>query len=507
MKSLKNFFEVNTLLCLVLLSACLFLCANQSILITDPVESNYTLSAHDMIQANDFFSPRIYGHVWFDKPIFFYLELIAAFKVFGENEFAARFFPALFGVLGVCLTYFFAKKIFDKKTAVLSSLIQLSAFGYWLVSKTVITDMTLFVFFNGILVFFLLAYLGDQKKIYYACYVFSGLAVLTKGPIGILLPGLIVTIFIVMRRDWAEIKRMKPLGFILFFLIVACWYVPMVQIHGDKFLQTFLGVHNFLRATQSEHPMWDVWWYYSVLFLLMFFPWSFLLLRKFFQSKPWQNASAKIKTLYEKFLANEFDPKILFLIIWALTINLFFQNMATKYSTYTLPCVLPVSILTARIFLNQEILIKRIAFGWSVILLLLAFFVAVPQTNHFALKSTADFLNANTKKDDVIAVFGDYSTSLVYYGKFKVYWARWQKDLDEENKERLEGILSWSAKNVMPMIAMEKLPRDKNIYFIVHKNRYLKIFYDDQSWRPILREFTEIAQTDDDVKVFIRKKR
>lgn len=59
--------------------------------ITDPVESNYALTAKEMLLSGDFISPRIYGNFWYDKPIFFYWELIAAFSVFGVNEFAARF--------------------------------------------------------------------------------------------------------------------------------------------------------------------------------------------------------------------------------------------------------------------------------------------------------------------------------------------------------------------------------------------------------------------------------
>jgi hypothetical protein len=57
--------------------------------------------------------------------------------------------------------------------------------------------------------------------------------------------------------------------------VVSLWYVPMYLLHGSDFLNTFLGVHNYLRATVSEHPMWDVWWYYSVLFFLIFFLFAF----------------------------------------------------------------------------------------------------------------------------------------------------------------------------------------------------------------------------------------
>lgn len=64
---------------------------NHLLAITDPVESNYALTAKEMLAAGDFISPRIYGNFWYDKPIFFYWELLAGFQLFGVNEFAARF--------------------------------------------------------------------------------------------------------------------------------------------------------------------------------------------------------------------------------------------------------------------------------------------------------------------------------------------------------------------------------------------------------------------------------
>lgn len=67
---------------------------------TDPVESNYVETAKEMMQAGDYLSPRIFGNYWYDKPILFYLQLIAAFQIFGMTDFAARFFPAVFAVIG-----------------------------------------------------------------------------------------------------------------------------------------------------------------------------------------------------------------------------------------------------------------------------------------------------------------------------------------------------------------------------------------------------------------------
>lgn len=85
---------------LFLLCLLLFFAANSQLLITDPVESNYALTAKEMLASGDWLSPRIYGNYWYDKPWMFYGELLVAFQLFGETSFAARFFPAVFGTIG-----------------------------------------------------------------------------------------------------------------------------------------------------------------------------------------------------------------------------------------------------------------------------------------------------------------------------------------------------------------------------------------------------------------------
>lgn len=434
---------------------------NGSIAITDPVESNYTLTSLEMLESGDYISPRIYGNYWFDKPVFFYWELIAAFGTLGVTEFAARLCPAIFGVLGIIMTYFFARRIYDEKTGFWSAVILATCFEYWIISKTVITDSTLFVFFNGVLACFYIAYTSENKNWYYLCYVFAALAVLTKGPIGILLPGLIITIFICIRRDFKEILRMKPLGFVLFFVIAGSWYYGMYRIHGQQFLDMFLGVHNYLRATVSEHPMWDVWWYYSALFMLGFFPWSFI------------TVPAIIHRLWKENRWPEMDQTKMFLLIWALTINVFYQNMATKYSTYTLPALMPAAILAARFLYDREAFLKKMLIGNVIFFVCLTFFVAIPccNTKGYSGKTIANYIKTNVPGEDMICFFGDYETSIVFYSHREIFRVDTAVDIERMRPKAM----SWNMKNIMPLKAIEDLPETKPVYLIVHR-KYQKAF-------------------------------
>ena len=71
--------DKRNLIFLTLLGVALLLFANGHLAITDPVESNYTQTAKEMLLSGDYVSPRIFGNFWYDKPAFFYWDLIAAF--------------------------------------------------------------------------------------------------------------------------------------------------------------------------------------------------------------------------------------------------------------------------------------------------------------------------------------------------------------------------------------------------------------------------------------------
>ena len=152
-----------TILCLVVL----YFWGHGALAVTAPVEVNYAQTAKEMLTAGDWFSPQIYGNYWYDKPIFFYWELIAAFSMFGVTDFAARFFPALFAAAGLLLTYAFARRLYDERTAFWATIILGTGVLYSILAKLILTDMSLFVFFGGTLGAFFLGYHERQKKYFY----------------------------------------------------------------------------------------------------------------------------------------------------------------------------------------------------------------------------------------------------------------------------------------------------------------------------------------------------
>lgn len=309
---------------------------NQHVPITDPVEANYALTAKEMVISADWISPRIYGNVWFDKPVFFYWLTAAAFQMFGFSEWAARLVPAVFAAAGLVLMYWLVTKLTYKPIAGLAVVILGTSFEYTVLAKLIITDMVFFFFNCAALSFFYLGYvkMDNTKRWYRGMYGSMALAVLTKGPAGVVLPGLVILLFLTLRCNWTELRKLlTPAGIMLFAVIAVPWYAAMYSLHGNEFMNTFFGVHNYLRATVSEHPADNVSYYYLVVFLLSMLPWSAL----------------AVKALVQSFraLRSSSSPLLLFLILWVVTYFGFYSFMATKYLTYTFPLLFPVAILTA----------------------------------------------------------------------------------------------------------------------------------------------------------------
>ena len=444
---------------LVLLSVLLFFMGSNLLEFTDPVEGNYVQTAKEMLASGDCFSPQIYGNYWYDKPIFFYWELMAAFKIFGVNEFAARFFPALMATFGVIATFLFGKKLYDEKTGFIAAIVLATSLEYWYLAHAVITDMTLFVTVSLTLVFFFLGYRENRLLFFYIAYSFSAIAVLTKGPIGLALPGLIIILFLISEKNLGYLKKLCiPTGMILFLIIISAWYYPMYKIHGSDFIFTFLGVHNVLRASVSEHPEVNVWYYYTLVFLAGFFPWSFYIIPKILGDF-YKKYKAKIKLL-------SLSQEKKFLLIWAVSVFVVFQIFATKYVTYTLPYMMPIAILFALVFKENIKVFKGLSVVMIILLPILLVTVAAPICRQNSEKDAAGIMRDYADNGAMlISMGGRYPTSLVVYSDREIVRTASRKGI---MKIRPNG-LTWKATNVMPTLPLDALPKDRDIAAFVRK--------------------------------------
>lgn len=304
-----------------------YLLGNHLLPVTDPVESNYALTAKEMVLSGDWLSPQIYGHYWYDKPIMIYWLLSLSYSLFGITDFAARLPSALFGAMSVAFLYQGVRTVSGKRLSSLgAAFIMGTSLIVWIISHGIITDMVLLFATVGTFYF---AYRGFTSPTHMAiAYGFAGLGVLTKGPVGLVLPGLLFLIYAGVKRSWTLVKALFPWqGLVLFLLVVMPWYGYMYIVHGMDFINGFLGLHNITRATQSEHPEVNHWWYYLPIFLGGSLPWTGAILYGMYRG--WKSRT---------------DAYLYTMVLGWGTI-LFYTIMATKYPTYALISVIPFSIL------------------------------------------------------------------------------------------------------------------------------------------------------------------
>lgn len=298
--------------------------------VTDPVESNYALTAKEMVLSGNWMSPQIYGHFWFDKPVMVYWLLSVSYTILGFTDLASRLPSALCGALTVTSLIWYVRRITkDNVIAVWSGVMLGSSLAFWIISHAVITDSILMLFTIPTL---LSAYIGlvENNKLHLTiAYAAAGLACLTKGPVGLVLPGLFLLCWCLWQDKRYFLHLFPWQGILAFLAVVLPWYGGMYLIHGNNFINDFLGLHNLLRATSSEHPEDNHFYYYLIIFPLSLLPWTGLFFYEL--KKQWKEKS----------------PFYKFLITWSLGTLLFYTLMATKYVTYTYIALAPAAILSA----------------------------------------------------------------------------------------------------------------------------------------------------------------
>ena len=224
----------------------------------------------------------------------------------------------------VWLVYAFMKNRFGSASAAASAVVLATSLEFFYLAKGAVTDSTLTFFLTACL----LAYW--EKRIMLA-YVLAALATLTKGPVGLLFPGAILLLELLSRGDWRGfIKLQLPKGLLVYAAVALPWYIAMYAVHGQVFVDTFLGMHNVTRFTSAEHDVSNVWTYFVPVLILGFFPWVTLLPQTVWLA--WKEAQYERRTLR-------------FLLLWAAFIFIFFTIAKTKLVSYILPMFPPLAML------------------------------------------------------------------------------------------------------------------------------------------------------------------
>jgi 4-amino-4-deoxy-L-arabinose transferase-like glycosyltransferase len=337
--------------------------------LVDETEPLFAEAARQMDVTGNWITPYFNGETRFDKPPLVYWLMAIGYQLIGVNEWAVRL-PSALAAITLVIGIFFTLKYFGFSNTLIEQNNQAKIkrqlwFSAWIGSAltafnvqtiiwahTGVSDMLLSGCMGTGLLCFFCGYVTSEQKPqafnywYLAFYILISLAVLTKGPVGIVLPGLIIFSFLVyVGKFWSIVQKMNLLGGGLIFLLITLpWYILVYLENGQTYLDSFFGYHNFQRFTDVVNGHDAPWYFYFLIVLGLFAPWSVYLPLamskvRFWQRNFWQQQSRN----------NQLG---LFAFVWFVCIFGFFTISVTKLPSYVLPLMPAASILVALAWSN-----------------------------------------------------------------------------------------------------------------------------------------------------------
>ena len=305
----------------------------------NPDEGRYSEIPREMVASGDWVTPRLDALRYFEKPPLQYWATAAAYQLFGEHEWSARLWVALTGFLGLVLTGWIGTRLYGAQCGALAALVQAGSLLYLGLARISTLDMGLTFTLELALVGLLLLVPRGAAPRLGALLLAIGvaLAFLSKGLIGILIPGAVAGLYLLLRRDWRLVLRARPWWTIAALAVVAAPWVWLVALRNPGFAQFFFIHEHFARFLTRVHARYEPDWFFIPVVLLGFMPWTPLL--PAIARRCWR-ASRGPEAVAEG--AN------LMLVIWVMFGFGFFSLSQSKLVPYILPLFPALSILAGR---------------------------------------------------------------------------------------------------------------------------------------------------------------
>ena len=334
----------------------------------EPDEGRNAEKAREILVLNDWITPHENFHPVIDKPMFFYWLIALSFKLFGISEGAGRIPSALAALGCLGLVYHFARARWGEWQARWSALILLTSAEFFILSRTVIFDMSLTFFVTlALWAFYEAIHTEDLKRRRFLClsmYLAFGAGTLIKGLIGVVIPGMVIFSYLLLTKQWSVLRKLELIpGALIFLATTLSWYLQ-ADARNEGYLRYYFWDEHFARFTTTNFDRTRPWYYFIIVGLIGFFPWTCLLpLVAPRRRKDW------------------LDDKTLFLLLWAVLPFLFFSMSRSKLPHYILPIFPALAILTAESWVklcetSKSKIPSLLRIIWSAQTLLVAFFLA-----------------------------------------------------------------------------------------------------------------------------------
>jgi 4-amino-4-deoxy-L-arabinose transferase-like glycosyltransferase len=292
--------------------------------------------AREMYERNDWIVPTFNGGLRTLKPPLHYYFMFGGFKIFGVNEWGARFFSAVFGVLTIFITYFFVKKYSSQRQAFITSLVLLASSHFLFEFRMSVPDPYL-IFLNTASHFTAYAFFNEKKNYWlWLCAITMALGTLAKGPVAIALPGAAIFIWLTWEKRLKEILSWKILVAAIIMCAVALpWYLLVHKETNGEWTKGFFLQHNFGRFSEPMEGHGGPFIIVPVIILLGLLP-----------------ASIFIGESFKKFRTRFQDPFLKLALSVVGIFVVFYCISSTKLPNYAMPCYAFVAILLGS-FINK----------------------------------------------------------------------------------------------------------------------------------------------------------
>lgn len=336
--------------------------------------------AREMLVSGDYIMPYFNGQLRTDKPPLHYFFMAAAYKMFGVSAFSARFFSAVFGALTILISFLFCRKYLGERAGWLTAMVLLSSLHFNFQMRMSVPDPYLIFFMTaGFMGFY--AFLVEQRKFWILLmYVCFGLGLLTKGPIAVALPGLIMLVFLIWtkRFNWVMIRSFQiPAGIIIVLLISLPWYWLNYKASNGLWTEGFFFKHNLQRFSDTMEGHGGFFLLPLIMVIAGLLPLGIFCIQAMFLA--WKQRANEV---------------LLYCLSIVLGIVIFFSFSQTKLPNYTAPAYPFIAILLGFLLSELEgmnVSLKKVkwAFGFYTII---AF--VLPAAVYFGLKADRNVQDA-----------------------------------------------------------------------------------------------------------------
>ena len=303
-----------------------------------PDEFRYAEIPREMVESGNWVKPRLAGMDYFEKPALGYQMTAVSFKIFGYNNFALRFPPALAtGLTALLLVLFLRRYTRNDRIAVMGGVLYLDMGLVFALGNCAVLDAQVTLFLAGCLLTFLPACLAEKWDmprvvLLTASGIFAGLGFLTKGFIALAVPAMVIVPFLIWEKRWKAFYTLPWIPLAACLAVAAPWCIA-IHRQAPDFWRYFVVEEHWIRftgANEGQHS--EPWWYFLALLIPLVMP-SGLLYPCVFRGLRGQWGGL-FKQSYMRYLACFFIFPFLF-----------FSACSGKLATYILPCMIPIAAL------------------------------------------------------------------------------------------------------------------------------------------------------------------